>query len=114
MKELLSDYKKVIKSSGLEDEKYKWEIIRDYKGRPDLNHDMAEQIAKIDFQNIVYYMSFDSLSDIADNYGDELKEEFRMLRDESIDLTERIVRFNDNTQAYLLNVEVLNGSELDD
>jgi hypothetical protein len=47
MQKLLSDYKKVIKSSGLEDEKYKWEIIRDYKGRPDLNHDIAEEIAKI-------------------------------------------------------------------
>ena len=35
---LLSRYKRLLKSLGLSNEKYKWEFLRDYKSKPDLKY----------------------------------------------------------------------------
>ena len=98
IKKLLSDYKTLIKSSGLEQERYKWEFIRDYKGKPDLDKDLYEEIDGIDFENLMYHMSVASIKGIASEFGRELKEEFKLLKDDSTDIIDRVNRFNKRTK----------------
>ena len=44
IKELLQRYKDLIKKDGLSAEKYKWEFLRNYKGKPNFENDISEEI----------------------------------------------------------------------
>ena len=94
---LLSRYKRLLKSQGLSNEKYKWEFLRDYKGKPDLKGNIFQEIKSIKFGNLMYHLSTACIKLIAKDYGDELSKEFNSLRDESTDLVDRITAFNKNT-----------------
>ena len=94
---LLNRYKQLILSKGLSNEKYKWEFLRDFKGKPDLTGNIFEEIKSIKFGNLMYHLSTACIKDIAKDYGLELTNEFEGLRNESTDLVERITTFNKNT-----------------
>jgi hypothetical protein len=97
IKELLTRYKKLIQSIGLDSEKYKWEFIKDYKGRPNLENNIYGELQSIKFGNLMYHMSTACIKEIAKDYGAELTNEFNSLKDESTDLVDRITAFNKNT-----------------
>ena len=44
IKKLLSRYKGLLKTKGLKDEKEKWELIRDFKGKPDLKENLFDEL----------------------------------------------------------------------
>ena len=97
IKELLQRYKDLIKKDGLSAEKYKWEFLRDYKGKPNFDNDISEEIKSIKFTNLLYHLSVACLKDIAKESGTELIEEFKSLHDETVDLDERILVYKKNT-----------------
>ena len=94
---LLTRYKRLIKSQGLSNEKYKWEFLRDFRGKPDLTGNIFEELKSIKFGNLMYHLSTACIKTIAKDYGDELSNEFNSLRDESTDLVARVTAFNKNT-----------------
>ena len=97
IKSLLIRYKRLVKSQGLSNEKYKWEFLRDFKGKPDLTGNIFEELKSIKFGNLMYHLSTACIKGIAKDYGTELSNEFNSLRDESTDLVDRITAFNKNT-----------------
>lgn len=99
--ELLESYKTLIKKNGLSDEKYKWQFIRDYKGKPDLSNDMETEIANIKFPNLIYHMSAATLKRMATEKGNDLKKVFAEIRDESVSLDARVAAFTkDMAKVY--------------
>ena len=95
---LIEDYKVHIAETRLKDEIYKWELIREYEGRPDTSVDDFEQeIKAIKFGNMLYAMSIAVINHITRERPEEVKEQFNILFDESRNLSERIELFNSGT-----------------
>jgi 5-methylcytosine-specific restriction endonuclease McrBC GTP-binding regulatory subunit McrB len=99
--DLIESYKALVQKNGLADEKYKWQFIREYKGMPDLDKDIEEEIAKIKFPNLIYHMSVATLKVMVSQKGNELKAVFKELRDETNSLDTRVSAFIKNiTKVY--------------
>jgi len=95
---LIEEYKKRISITRLEDEKYKWEVAKKYNHRPDTNaQDFHNEIKNIKFGNLVYQMGTAVLGHLATDRPEELRELFKQLFDESIDLNIRVKEFNEKT-----------------
>ena len=98
VKKLIEDYKSHIADTRLKDEIYKWELIREYEGRPDTSVDnFQHEIKSIKFGNMLYAMSIAVINHITREKPEEVKELFKILFDENIDLSERIELFNSRT-----------------
>jgi 5-methylcytosine-specific restriction protein B len=96
--ELISSYKEHIKVTQLQDEKYKWELLYKYKGRPNLDAvDFLQELKSINYSNLIYAMGKAVIFHLATEKPIELKEMFRKLFDESISLNQRIKTFNAET-----------------
>ena len=97
---LLANYKVKIASTKMQDEVYKWELVKELKGLPDVNApDFRAEIKKLNFQNLIYAMSGAVLQGLSKERPEELRALFKELFDESIDLKKRIVDFNQKTKT---------------
>jgi hypothetical protein len=96
--DLITRYKELIKIKGLSEEKYKWEFLKNNKGKPDFNNNILQELKSIKFTNLVYHLSIACLKDIAGKFGKELINVFEELQDESIDLEERIIKYKKQTK----------------
>jgi hypothetical protein len=98
--DLIERYKNLIKTKGLEAEKYKWELIKENFGRPKIEKDIEEEISSINFGNVIYHLAVACLKVIVKKFDYELKIAFEQLRDESKDLNSRIEKFYEDTFEY--------------
>lgn len=112
--ELLEQYKVLIREKGLEDEKYKWEFIREYKGKPDLEKDISIEIRSIRFPNLIYHLSAATLRGMADEQPEGLKEIFRGLRDEDFSVNERVRNFLKATKKIYKKTSGKNSAKQDE
>ena len=95
---LIEKYKIHISKSKLKDEIYKWDLLDEYRGRPNTDAiDFYEEIKEIDFSNLIYKMGKAVLLHIAKERPEELRSIFKYLYDESKNLTERINYFDQET-----------------
>jgi hypothetical protein len=95
---LISEYKLKIRHSELKDERYKWEFLKTFQGRPDVNaENFTEEIKSIKFQNLLYAMSIAVINNIAREKPEELRKLFSELFDENLQLNNRILSFNQKT-----------------
>lgn len=98
LKSLIEDYKKRISKTRLEDEIYKWELVNEYRGRPNPEKpDFYQEIKEVKFGNLIYAMGVAVLNRLASERPEELRHIFRNLYNESIDLTKRVKSFNKET-----------------
>jgi hypothetical protein len=98
VKSLIESYKKRIANTHLKDEKYKWELVNLYRGRPDTNAvDFQKEIKDIKFMNMVYAMGIAVLNELSKHKTEELRNLFRELFDENKDLKRRIESFDKGT-----------------
>ena len=96
--QLIESYKEHIKISELQDELYKWELVKTYSGRPDTNAtDFLAEIKDLRFHNLVYAMGIAVLNHLAKSNPEELRQLFIKLFDENIDISERVTQFNVET-----------------
>lgn len=96
--ELIQAYKTHISHSQLAEEKYKWELLAQFKGRPDVNaEDFTKEIESLNFMNLLYHLSFAVLKDMARAYPEDLRECFKRLFDESKSLQDRLDAFKEET-----------------
>lgn len=92
---LIIDYKKHIAATHLEDEKYKWELLSQYKGRPNLDADnLLNEIKSIAYGNLIYALGKAVIYNLVENKPDEMRVLFKMLFDENKSLKERVASFN--------------------
>ena len=95
LKELLSAYKSKIQETELKDERYKWEFVKTFKGRPNVDaENFTDEIKSIKFQNLIYAMSVAVLNNIARERPEELRLLFIDLYNENNPLLNRIAQFN--------------------
>ena len=98
IKSLIDEYKKRIIETQLKDEVYKWELLKEYRGRPDPKaHDFLQEVKEVKFKNLIYAMGMAVLHHLAKEKQEELRQLFIDLYDESIDLTDRVESFNKRT-----------------
>ena len=93
--ELVQKYKSYIANTKMQDEVYKWELVKKFKGRPDINaEDFSLEIKSIKFQNLLYAMSIAVTNHIAKDAPEEYRKLFRALFNEDTPLNERVNSFN--------------------
>ncbi|MDB4655922.1 hypothetical protein OAE48_03645, partial [Flavobacteriales bacterium] len=91
VQKVIADYKAHIAQTRLEDEKYKWELIEEYRGRPNTSaEDFDEEIKSIDFSNLIFRLGIGVIRHLSREKPEELRELFVDLFDESKDLTNRV------------------------
>jgi 5-methylcytosine-specific restriction protein B len=95
IQDLIRKYKKHILQTQLKDEKYKWELLHEFKGRPNIDApDLLEEFKSIKYTNLIYAMGIAVLYHLLNAKPEEMRSLFRKLFDESNDLTQRIKSFN--------------------
>ncbi|WP_053405206.1 hypothetical protein [Persicobacter sp. CCB-QB2] len=98
--DLISRYKKRIQKSGNQNELYKWELLKKYRGKPDVEaDDFQAEIASLNFGNLLYHLSVAVLKDISKYSSQDLREAFRYLFDEKHPLQQRIDEFKRRTNS---------------
>ncbi|HAP69434.1 MAG TPA: hypothetical protein DCR04_06870 [Flavobacteriales bacterium] len=103
---LIEDYKKRISETHLKDEEYKWKLLKEYRGRPNIEaKDFYQEIKDSNFDNLVYAMSKAVLNGLAKSKPEELRGFFKELFNENIDLTERVNSFNKKTLKLYNQIE---------
>jgi frataxin-like iron-binding protein CyaY len=100
--ELVQKYKSYISKTKMQDEVYKWEMVKNYKGRPDINaEDFTQELKSIKFQNLLYAMSIAVTNHLAKDKPEEYRKLFISLFDESSPLNDRVKNFNvDSLKLY--------------
>ncbi len=95
---LIENYKQRIKNTSLKDERYKWELLNVYKGKPNLDADnLWEELKGIDYSNLLYAMSKAVLKHLVTEKPEEIRSLLKQLFDEQIDLKTRIKNYNTET-----------------
>jgi len=98
IKLLIKKYKKRISQNHLEYEAYKWKFVKKYNKRPNTDaDDFTQEIKDIKFPNLIYKMGAAVIGQLAHEKPEELRQLFKNLFDESIDLTQRVKTFNKDT-----------------
>ena len=98
LSKLIDRYKERIRKKGLEDELYKWILTKKFHHRPDTNvPDFTKEITGIDYSNLIYQIGIAVKDHIAKFFPEELRQQFIMLFDETVDLQKRIENFSRET-----------------
>lgn len=95
IKTLIQNYKSYISNTKFQDEIYKWELIKKYKGRPDTDAlDFAAEYKAIKFGNLLYQLAGAVGNHICKENPEEFRQLFVYLFDETIPLNKRVSYFN--------------------
>ena len=98
IKSLIENYKKRIAETELKDEIYKWELVNEYRGRPNPESpDFYQEIKDVKFKNLIYAMGMAVINHLAKDKPEILRQLFINLFDETKDLTQRVKSFNKDT-----------------
>jgi len=91
--DLIAQYKLLV-IDGNPGEVYKWKLIKEFKGRPDLSvADFGKEISSINYSNLIFHNGIAVRNHIAKEKPEEYRKAFRRLFDEGIDLADRIILF---------------------
>lgn len=92
-KKIIEKYKELVKQDNNEDEVYKWELVKEFQSRWDIDaEDFPAMIKSINFSNLMFHHS-KKFMDISDNYSEDIRGMFKDLFNENKDLRERILSF---------------------
>ncbi|SDL36436.1 5-methylcytosine-specific restriction enzyme B [Salinimicrobium catena] len=97
---VIKKYKAYIRKNGLEDEEYKWKLLAQYKGKPNPHAgNLYNEIKSVDFANLLYYNAYRAMSHLAKDRQEDFRALLLMLFDESLDLKERVIRYDRESLA---------------
>lgn len=98
IKEIIRKYKNYVREGGLKDEIYKWNLLNQFKGRPNTQAiDFNEEIKTINFANLIYPVGQAVVKHLAKARTEPYRDFFKVLFDEDKPLLERIKYFDDET-----------------
>lgn len=96
--EIVNKYKEYVKEYGLKGEIYKWELLKKFKGRPDINAtDFHAEIKTVNFSNLIYPVGLVSIYHLAKDMMEPYRDCFKMLFDDNTPLAERVQNFTTET-----------------
>lgn len=91
VKEMIFEYKQIVKQTHLSGEIYKWKLLNKFKGRPNLNNpNLYEELKSIDYSNLMYPIGKGVIFHIAREKAEEYKKILENLFDENQVLNQRI------------------------
>jgi len=95
---LIDTYKQKLNNEGFSDELFKWELLTENKGKPNLDADdfTAEMLSFNYHTQLLYPTAISVMKHIINEYPNEYKNLLVELYDEQIDLTERVNHFKKN------------------
>ena len=94
--EIIRKYKKIVHPDNSK-EIYKWILIEKFQGRPNVEVvDFETEVTSINYQNLIYHNGLAVRNYLAKEVPEEYKKCYARLFDESINLHERILAFQDN------------------
>lgn len=97
-KALIENYKVLIKETHLKDEHYKWQLLAEYKGRPNLSvQDLLQEVKSIKYGNLIYNLGIAVMHHLLREKPEDVRVLFKNLFDENIALTKRVNDFNEGT-----------------
>jgi hypothetical protein len=95
---LIERYKSYRKENGFDDEIYKWQLLQEFNGRPDINaKDFIEEFININFSNLIYPLGIAVANEIAKKLPEKFRNAFKVLFDDTIEIQERLKYFNSYT-----------------
>jgi hypothetical protein len=95
---LINDYKLHLKKDGLKKEIYKWELLKKFNGRPNVNaQNLREELSSIDYKNLIYPMGISTIHYLAGERTEPYRKCLMVLFDETKPLVERVKFFNEET-----------------
>ena len=99
--QLPSDYLQLLRTQGLADEAYKWELLRQQIGRPNLNApDFGAEVQSLDYANLIYgQTSLAVLSTLAKERPEDLRSLLRDLFTGSAPLTDRLAAYKERADT---------------
>lgn len=98
LQELVNRYKKYIREKGLKEEIYKWKLLGQFQGRPNVdNENFLEEYSSIDFANLIYPVGKGAIKHLAEARTELYRDCFKALFDENVALIDRIKFFNEET-----------------
>jgi len=101
---LIERYKALLRSNGLEGEKYKWEILG--KTYWDLDApDLLEMVRNIPFKNLVYPLAIGVLRQLAEKRPEEMRSALKSLFEDNNNLIDRIKKFRKEVDALYKAIE---------
>lgn len=106
---IMDRYKKLLVETGIDDELYKWKLVKRLKRRPAVDaSDFATEIKEVvspTENNMLYQMAKATANRIATRKPEEYRACFRKLFDETIPLQQRITNFQSETTALYKSTE---------
>jgi 5-methylcytosine-specific restriction protein B len=98
IQKLIENYKTHIKETHLNDEKYKWQLLSQFKERPNLEAaNLFEEIKSINYSNLIFKHGKAVLYHLLSAKPEEMRLLFKSLFNEEKPLTDRIKLFNSET-----------------
>ncbi|GGK71789.1 McrB family protein [Rufibacter glacialis] len=98
IKALIEKYKKYLEENQLADEVYKWKLVNQFKGCPNLDApDFYNEIKNIKYGNLIYPVGLAVVYHLAKERPEQYRQCFRILFNESLPLEHRIKHFNSET-----------------
>lgn len=99
---LIEQYKQRIRKTKLQGEIYKWKLLNEFHGRPNLNaQNFYDEIYSINFSNLIYPVGITVIRHIAKERPENYRACFKTLFNENLDLKERLNQFsNDVLKIY--------------
>lgn len=93
IEKLIDKYKKILRQKGLDEELYKWELVKKFYGKPDINaENFVSEIKGLDFSNLTF-RSMGVTNHILKTYPEEYKKSLIFLFNEDVPLNERTNEF---------------------
>ncbi|MEL7834856.1 AAA family ATPase [Fodinibius sp. N2] len=100
-KELIERYKKLIQADNNEKELYKWQLVKEFQQKWDIDaENFAEMAQGIEFGNLLDYRS-KTLIHFVEDYPEEARSLFKMLYDETIPVKKRIDDFGEQAEELV-------------
>jgi len=102
---MVDKYKEYIKTGGLKNELYKWKLLGEFKGRPNVKAaDFGDEIKSINFSNLIYPVGKTVINNIAKDEPEKYRKCFQELYDEDEKLSKRIQQFSNNVAIIYKNM----------
>jgi len=106
--EFIERYIDILEKDGDPNESYKYQAINTFQSNWNIEAEDFHQMLRNSFRdvsNLLYQNSWGFINKSAEHFPEEVREMFRKLYDETVDISERIKRFKDDSKKLLPKVK---------
>ncbi|WP_246850462.1 McrB family protein [Rufibacter roseolus] len=95
---LIEKYKSHLQENTLAEESYKWSLVNQFKGRPNLDApDIYEEIKSINYGNLIFHNGIGVIRHLAKDRPEQTRSCLKVLFNEELPLEERLSRYSTET-----------------